>query len=106
MATRKKKLSELVNELMSEFGWHYFNRYDARLTEKDKNRIMAYYKKGPKQIAGYAVLRIETKDGFKLFVENGWVLVRASGTEPLIRFYAEAESMEKVQALLKAAREV
>jgi phosphomannomutase len=106
MATRKKKLSELVDELMSEFGWHYFNRYDARLTEKDKNRIMAHYKKGPKQIAGLAVQRIETKDGFKLFVENGWVLVRASGTEPLIRFYAEAETPEKVEALLKAAREV
>ena len=39
MATRKKKLSELVTELMEEFGWFYFNRYDARLTEKEKNRI-------------------------------------------------------------------
>jgi phosphomannomutase len=106
MATRKKKLSELVEELMNEFGWHYFNRQDAHLTEKEKNRIMAYYKKGPKQLAGFPVLRIETKDGFKLFVENGWVLVRASGTEPLIRFYAEADSPEKVQTLLKAAREV
>jgi phosphomannomutase len=106
MAIRKKKLSELVNELMAEFGWHFFNRYDAHLSEKDKNRIMVYFKKGPKQIAGYAVQRIETKDGFKLFMENSWVLVRASGTEPLIRFYAEAESMEKVQALLKAAHEV
>jgi phosphomannomutase len=106
MAVRKKKLSELVNELMAEFGWHYFNRYDARLTEKEKNRIMAFYKKGPKQIAGFAVQRIDTKDGFKLFVDNGWVLVRASGTEPLIRFYAEAESPEKVEVLLKAAREI
>jgi phosphomannomutase len=106
MATRKKKLSELVEELMNEFGWHYFSRQDAHLTEKEKKRIMAYYKKSPKQIAGLPVQRIETKDGFKLFVENGWVLVRASGTEPLIRFYAEADSMDKVQALLKAAREV
>jgi phosphomannomutase len=106
MATRKKKLSELVNELMDEFGWYYFNRNDARLTEKEKNRIMAFYKKGPKLIVGLPVLRIETKDGFKLFVENGWVLVRASGTEPLIRFYAEAETPEKVETLLKAARAV
>ena len=90
MATRKKKLSELVSELMNEFGWYYFNRNDAHLTEKEKNRIMAFYNKGPKQIAGFPVQRIETKDGFKLFIENGWVLVRASGTEPLIRFYAEA----------------
>jgi len=80
MATRKKKLSELVTELMEEFGWYYFNRNDAHLTEKEKNRIMAFYKKGPKQIAGFPIQRIETKDGFKLFVENGWVLVRASGT--------------------------
>jgi phosphomannomutase len=106
MATRKKKLSELVEELMNEFGWHYFSRYDAHLTEKEKNRIMGYYKKRPKQIAGLPIQRIETTDGVKLFFENGWVLVRASGTEPLIRFYAEAESMEKVQTLLKAAREV
>ncbi|RPI05744.1 MAG: phosphoglucomutase/phosphomannomutase family protein [Ignavibacteriae bacterium] len=106
MATRKKKLSELVTELMDEFGWYFFNRNDARLTEKEKNRIMAFYKKGPKQIAGLPIQRIETKDGFKLFVENGWVLVRASGTEPLIRFYAEAETPEKVEILLKAARGV
>ncbi len=106
MATRKKKLSELVTELMEEFGWYYFNRNDAHLTEKEKNRIMAFYKKGPKQIAGFPIQRIETKDGFKLFVENGWVLVRASGTEPLIRFYAEADTPEKVEVLLKAARAV
>jgi phosphomannomutase len=91
---------------MTEFGWHYFNRYDAHLTEKEKQRILSVYKKNPKQIAGLHVQRIETKDGFKLFVQNGWVLVRASGTEPLIRFYAEAETPEKVEALLKAAREV
>jgi phosphomannomutase len=106
MATRKKKLSELVEEIMNEYGWFYYNRNDARLTEKEKNRIMAAYKKGVKQLAGFPVQRVETKDGFKLFVENGWVLVRASGTEPLIRFYAEAETPEKVELLLKAAQQV
>ncbi|MCU0411211.1 MAG: phosphoglucomutase/phosphomannomutase family protein [Bacteroidetes bacterium] len=106
MAARKMKLSELVEEVMKEFGWHYFNRYDAHLTEKEKIRIMKAYKKGVKQLAGFPVLRVETTDGFKLFVENGWVLVRASGTEPLIRFYAEAETPEKVEALLSAARAI
>lgn len=106
MATRKKKLSELVDELMDEFGWHYFNRVDAHLTEKEKQRILAVYKKGVKSLAGNPVQRVETKDGFKLFIENGWALVRASGTEPLIRFYAEADSIENVEALLKAAASV
>ena len=106
MATRKMKLSDLVRELMEEFGWHFFNRIDAHLTEKEKNRILAVYKKGVKNLAGFPVQRVETRDGVKLFVENGWVLVRASGTEPLIRFYAEAESLDKVNALLKAATSV
>jgi phosphomannomutase len=106
MATRKMRLSSLVAELMNEYGWHYYNRIDAHLTEKDKQRILAGYKKGVKSLADYPVERVETKDGFKLFVPNGWVLVRASGTEPLIRFYAEAETPEKVEALLKAATTV
>ncbi|HXG39209.1 MAG TPA: phosphoglucomutase/phosphomannomutase family protein, partial [Bacteroidota bacterium] len=106
MATRRKKLSELVSELMEEFGWHHYNRIDAHLTEKEKQRILSAYKKGIKRLGEYPVQRTDTTDGFKLFVENGWVLVRASGTEPLIRFYAEADSIEKVDALLKAATSV
>ncbi len=52
LAVRRKKLSELVEELMNEFGWHYYNRYDAHLTEKEKQRILKAYKKGVKEIAG------------------------------------------------------
>jgi phosphomannomutase len=106
MAVRKMKLSALVEELMNEYGWHHFNRIDAHLTEKEKNRILAAYRKGVRSIAGYPVERVDTRDGFKLFIENGWLLVRASGTEPLIRFYAEAESPEKVEAILRAATSV
>jgi len=105
LATRKRTLSQLVDEIMSEFGWHYFNRYDAHLTEKEKQRILAVYKKGVDEIGGNAIRHVETKDGYKLFVDNGWVLVRPSGTEPLIRYYAEADTPERVEALLKAARE-
>jgi len=106
MATRKMKLSALVEEVMNEFGWVFYNRYDAHLTEKEKNRILKVYKKGVSKLAGFPVGHVETKDGYKLFIDKGWVLVRASGTEPLIRFYAEAETPEKVELLLKAAREV
>ncbi|MEX2189964.1 MAG: phosphoglucomutase/phosphomannomutase family protein, partial [Bacteroidota bacterium] len=76
------------------------------LTEKEKNRILGVYKKGVKSLGGRDVLRVETKDGFKLFVKNGWVLVRASGTEPLIRFYAESDTPENVESLLKSATSV
>lgn len=103
MAARKRKLSELVEELMIEFGWHHFNRVDAYMTEKEKRRILAAYKKGVKSLGGQPVKKVETTDGYKLFVDNGWVLVRASGTEPLIRFYAEADSVLRLDALLRVA---
>jgi phosphomannomutase len=106
MATRKLKLSELVEELMLEFGWHYYNRIDAHVTEKQKQKTLAGYKKGVKNLAGMVVRKVETGDGYKLFFDDGWVLVRASGTEPLIRFYAEADSLYRVDSLLKAAMEV
>jgi len=91
---------------MIEFGWHYFNRIDARMTEKEKKQTLASYKKGIKSLAGYPVRKVETTDGFKLFFDDAWVLMRASGTEPLIRFYAEADSITKLNALLKAATDV
>lgn len=106
MASRKKKLSDLVTELMDEFGWRYFNRVDAHLTEKEKKRILGQYMKGVKSLAGRPIERVETKDGYKLFVSDGWVLVRASGTEPLIRYYAEASSPEAVERLLDAVQNV
>lgn len=106
MAVRAKKLSELVDEVMTEFGWHYFGRIDRYLTEKEKKRIMAAFGKGVRALGRYPVLREERTDGFKLFVENGWVLVRTSGTEPLIRCYAEADSPARVDELLKAATQI
>jgi phosphomannomutase len=103
MAVRGKSLSALVQELMDDYGNHEFKRVDVHLTDKEKNAIMKKYSKGVKEIAGYPVTGRKDTDGYKLFVDGGWLLVRASGTEPLIRFYAEADSTEKVDALLSAA---
>lgn len=103
MAVRRKPLSELVRELMQEFGQHEFHRIDLHVTEKVKSAIMKRYAKGVKEIGGVPVTGRKDTDGFKFFVEGGWVLVRASGTEPLIRFYAEAGSRATVNALLAAA---
>jgi phosphomannomutase len=103
MAVRGKSLSALVQELNDEFGVHEFKRIDKHLTEKEKNAVMKRYAKGVKELGEYKVLDTKTTDGYKLFVDGGWVLVRASGTEPLIRFYSEADSAAKVDALLAAA---
>lgn len=107
MAVRQKSLSYLVQELMDEFGQHEFKRIDKHMTGKEKVAIMKKYKKCVKDIAGYKVVDRKDMDGFKFFLEGGgWILVRASGTEPLIRFYAEADSMTKCDVLLDAATKV
>jgi phosphomannomutase len=101
MAKRKKKLSELVEELEDEFGVHRYRRRDVRTTEKIKQDILKACAKKPKQLGRYKVTSIDTKDGYKFFIDKGWLLIRASGTEPLLRYYAEADSMNKVNELLE-----
>jgi phosphomannomutase len=103
MAVRGRKLGALVQELMVEFGQHEFRRIDLHVTEKEKAAIIKTYRKGVKDIAGYRVTGRKDTDGFKFFVQDGWVLVRASGTEPMIRFYAEGNSRDMVDRLLAAA---
>jgi phosphomannomutase len=103
MAVRKKPLSALVQELMDEYGQHEFKRIDLHVTEREKATLMKKFQKGVREIGGHPVTGRTDMDGYKFFVDGGWVLVRASGTEPLIRFYAEADSVAKVDALLASA---
>ncbi len=101
---RKKTLSELVKELEDEFGTRSYKRIDHHITQKEKVAIMRRFSDKLKAVAGYPVKKTETIDGFKYYVENGWLLVRPSGTEPLIRYYAEAESISKVDKMLRWAK--
>jgi phosphomannomutase len=106
LAVREQKLSELVDELMREYGDHFYNRVDLYLEKKEQSRIIKVFNKGLDAIAGYPVRRREDVDGAKFYIDNGWLLVRSSGTEPLIRYYAEADSPEKVEKLLRFAASV
>jgi phosphomannomutase len=103
MAVRRKKLSELVRELFDEYGEFHFERIDTHVTGAEKKKIVSFYSRRPKKIGPFSVERVDTTDGFKFFVNGGWILVRASGTEPLIRFYAEANTLSKMKAMLRAA---
>ena len=100
MTVRKMSIKELSDELDEEFGIHRFLRRDVRVTEQMKKEILAACKRKPKKLGRYKVKKIDTKDGYKFFVDDGWLLIRASGTEPLLRFYAEANSIRKVNELI------
>jgi phosphomannomutase len=115
MADEKKTLGELVAMLQAEFGVHEYGRVDMHIDETVKQSAIERAKAGVAEIAGMKVLRKETLDGIKFFLENPecadkpnaaetWLLLRASGTEPLLRVYCESCSTESVTKVLAAAQ--
>jgi phosphomannomutase len=76
--------------------------------EADRRRVMeTLAKRRPRTLAGLGVDRVRDDDGFKFYLEDGsWVLLRTSGTEPLIRVYSEAGSDAEVESRLAALEEV
>ncbi|MFS8639890.1 MAG: phosphoglucomutase/phosphomannomutase family protein [Symbiobacteriaceae bacterium] len=102
MAVRGRTLGEQVAALMEEIGPHFYGRQDLPLAGDAKQRLLNRLATDPPaSIGGFAVERIDPLDGYKLILgPSRWILFRPSGTEPLVRVYAEGESPEEVQQLL------
>jgi len=109
MAEEGKPLGRLVADLQQEYGEHHYGRTDLHLSNEVKDDAMRRANAKPGNIGSFKVQKVETLDGVKFFLDaptngNGaeaWVLVRASGTEPLLRIYAEASSPELVSQILR-----
>ncbi|MBK4731533.1 phosphoglucomutase/phosphomannomutase family protein [Oxynema sp. CENA135] len=102
IAYEGKPLSQLVEEAIAEAGGPLYNtRLDLHLTEAHKAAVLAEFpQKPPSEVAGIAVKEVGRKDGIKLYLEDGgWILLRPSGTEPLIRVYVETDSEEKLSKI-------
>ncbi|MDX1671605.1 MAG: phosphoglucomutase/phosphomannomutase family protein [Balneolaceae bacterium] len=99
------KLSELVSELYDEFGPHYFDRNDLHTSDEKKKAMMKYCEgKNYTEIAGKKVVDWQFTDGVKHILEDdSWLLVRPSGTEPVLRIYAEASTEEQARAMTEDA---
>ena len=119
MAEEKKTLGQLVADLQAEYGEHQYGRIDLHIPDEIKNGAIARakaLKAGDTVFARMPILRVETLDGVKFYLDNPeakakpnaaetWLLLRASGTEPLMRIYSESCSKESVAKLLESARE-
>ena len=109
VSTSGGSLYELVNELLDEVGPAFYERTDLRLrrpVEKSK-MTKKLSEEAPASIGGEAVTEVSTTDGCKYVLhDDSWLLIRPSGTEPVLRVYAEGRSQEMVRALLKYGEEV
>jgi alpha-D-glucose phosphate-specific phosphoglucomutase len=111
MAEEGKTLAQLVAELQRDFGAHYYGRRDMHINDEIKKSAIARASNGLRRLGRYNVERTADLDGIKLYLDaprpnNGadaWVLMRASGTEPLLRVYCEASSPELVEEILSEA---
>ena len=102
MVQTGKKPSELLDLLFEKVGPHYYDRIDSRFDAVQKPEILANVAAArPSTIGGLAVTDIVTVDGHQFIMEDGgWVLVRFSGTEPIIRVYCETTHEDRVAAIL------
>ena len=102
LARSRSSLSELVVELRAEFGMYHYRRKDWPFEEALQEQVNVTIRTvRPSQVAGLSVVDISTVDGLRLdLAEGSWLLLRPSGTEPLIRVYAESLSEDLTQTLI------
>jgi phosphomannomutase len=104
VAIRGKTLAALMDELMAapDVGPFYYARHDQPMRPFDKAEMVAgLMAAAPPLLAGQPIATINSKDGVKFILrDNSWLLIRPSGTEPLLRIYAEGRTNEAVQTLL------
>jgi phosphomannomutase len=103
-----KTPSQLVDLLYSKVGPHHYDRYDLHITaEQQKTLLNKLAGSGIDSLAGLAVKKLQTTDGYKFILsDDSWLLLRLSGTEPLLRVYAEAPGPEQVRQLLESGKKL
>jgi phosphomannomutase len=96
-----KKPSELIDALFKVVGPHYYDRIDTPFSGDRKSREQKILNSKPDTIGGIKVLNLDTTDGYKFNLEDGgWLLIRFSGTEPIMRVYCETMHQECVKDIL------
>jgi alpha-D-glucose phosphate-specific phosphoglucomutase len=103
-----KAPSALLADLFKKVGPHYFNRVDTHIADDVKKEMAAgLAKQSPEKVGARKVIKLDKRDGFRFNLEDGsWLLIRFSGTEPLVRVYAESSHPDEVQKLLEIGQQM
>jgi phosphomannomutase len=104
MAWHGKSLGELLHTLHAEFGEYHYGRVDLDVKPGQKEKAIAHFSDGKlKSLLDWPVTHRENMDGIKVYLgEIGWVMVRTSGTENLLRLYSETSRADTTQRVLAA----
>jgi len=107
MAKSGKSIKQLVQDVYEKVGSFYFDRDDLRLTDEKKKAVIEKCASGSiTSLGDRPVLSTETIDGFKFNLsEDEWVMIRPSGTEPVLRVYAQAPTADKTRTILDLAHQ-
>lgn len=108
MVKTGKKPSELIDYLFEKVGAHFYKRVDTRIDPDMKEDIRANVDNAqPEMVGGMKVTSIDKTDGYKFNLEDGgWLLIRFSGTEPLVRVYTETTDESKVDAIIQSGLDI
>ena len=106
MSYRKKPMIEILREMESEFGRYYYLREDIKLSTNNYQLPVAKIK-SLKNLLGNKIIKIKDYDGIKLICsDESWLMFRGSGTEPIMRIYAEAKNLTRAQRLLEYGKDL
>ena len=107
MVKTGKSPSELIEYLYSKVGPHHYRRVDIEFPAEERQAIINRVQTNPQQIDGVKVLKLDSTDGFRFMLEdNSWLLIRFSGTEPILRIYAETDSVARAERFLEIGRKL
>jgi phosphomannomutase len=107
LARSGRTMSQLVEDLYAKVGVHYYDRIDVHMDPGERNAAISRVAAAtPDTLGGRRVASQDTIDGFRFELDGGWVLIRPSGTEPLLRIYTEMTDQAAVKPVLEAARQL
>ncbi len=109
IAERKMTLCDMVEDLLADVGPAFYERADLRLSRPVEKAEMTEFltKQAPKEIGGECLQEVSQRDGVKyIMCDDSWLLIRPSGTEPVLRVYVEGRTHQMVKALMEYGKKV